>query len=132
MTEEIVPPNVLLIDVDKVTTTEQVQVINKVCRSMGVRGGLIVVALFNERKMSYLSGYRTLHQFGDEYSAEEPKTFRTYRNALAACDRTNIEYDGSPTFVGACLAFWVHPDSGNPLEYYLRVSGFRYPGSPTQ
>lgn len=59
---------------------------------------------------------------------EDPKTYKTCTGLQKVLVRLRLEHKN--LLISVC--FWWHPDIGIPLERYLKMTGFQFPGSPTQ
>ena len=81
-------------------------------------------------------------RFDDETKIQYPRIYRTIKGVKQCIQRLRSEDALSkavrlgsdiqpPIQIG--LAFWKHPDADvEPLEKYLRITGSRFPGSPSQ
>lgn len=96
-----------------------------IAKLMAPSGGIILVGMFKD-EMVYYSEWESWHKFGDPNKAEEPKTYRSISAAIRKLRKVQKEFENAPL----CLAFWVHPDSGWPLDKYMQVTGHLFPGSP--
>lgn len=79
------------------------------------------------------------NRFGDEYESEDPPIYYSFSHIKKLVTKLRKELGEKPcelpgenmSLVHIGLALWQHPDShGQPLEEYLLMSGFKFPGSP--
>lgn len=127
----IIPEHVIpLVDMD----TSLIKEVEAFAREVGSSGGITIIYLNVEKDdVFYLwgssKGVSDFHSFSSKTSVEDPKTYMRVSSAKKQLDKSVKEFrHWNPN--NFYLAFWVHPDSGNPIDKYVKVSGNRFPGSP--
>lgn len=105
------------------------QAVDEIIKELGNQGGVIIFILErenDENQLYYWHEYLGSIKFGTETVAEAPMVFHSKGTAIRELNR--VRQEGYT----AGLAIWWHPDSGNPLGKYEKMSGSRFPGCPTQ
>ncbi len=101
----------------------------------GSAGGIIIVLVNKGGEAMYYAEGQSFHDFGIDTEMECPMVYRKVSVALKRIENIKEAY-GEEWFKERestiYLALWVHPDSGNPLSYYIQMGGFEFPGCPTQ
>jgi len=91
--------------------------------------GWIVASIKDGTPVSYRDEYGLARRF-DDNNAEEPKVYKTVKEAVRAAKKMNED----DMWIGYWQAeIWFHTEFGTPpLEKYVKMHGLQFPGSPRQ
>lgn len=110
--------------------------VDKTAQQLAPAGGIIIVSycrLTDEYYYLYdcFSKNCDFHKFDNDTEKEDPYVFYRLSAALTKLEVARAEEYRQKNF-DHFLALWVHPDVGVILDKYKKMSGFRFPGCPTQ